>query len=84
MIEILQHKTDERRFHGERLEVETCPYIYLTFTGSDNELLKLHWSEDEGNVEYRFKINDLTSPGFWESHGAQNGKYDMLIYNCVV
>lgn len=81
VIEILQHKTDEKLYHGEKYEVSTCPFIYLTyFTGSDSEL-KLYWDEDEGNVEYRFKINDKANPGFWMSTGAQNGKNQNIIFD---
>lgn len=77
VIEILQHRTNEKLYHGERTEVATCPSIYLTYAGSETEL-KLFWSEDEGDVEYRFKIQDSTSPGLWFSTGPQNGKN---IYN---
>lgn len=83
MIQILQHKTDDR-FQGEKFSVSICPSIYLTFAGSDTEL-KLYWEEDEGNVEYRFKIADKTSPGLWTSSGAQTGKsHDIIIYTYLI
>lgn len=73
MIQILQHKSEER-LQGEKFSVTICPSIYLTFAGSADTELKLFWEEDEGNVEYRFKIADRTSPGLWTSSGAQTGK----------
>lgn len=80
VIEILQHKTDERLYNGEKFGVPTCPMIYLQYLpGSDTEL-KLHWEEDVGVVEYRFKINDKAYPGFWMSTGAQNGKNQNKIF----
>jgi len=74
VIEILQHKTNDIYSRNEYEEIATCPSIYLTLLpGSDSEL-KLSWDEDEGNVEYRFKINDKSLPGHWSSTGGQNGK----------
>ncbi|XP_015371504.1 PREDICTED: uncharacterized protein LOC107167117 [Diuraphis noxia] len=72
VIEILQHKTDDKQFHGEKFEVPTCPSVFLTLAGSDTDL-KLYWSEDTGDIEYLFKIKDKSSPGFWLSSGSQNG-----------
>ncbi|XP_022160859.1 uncharacterized protein LOC111026971 [Myzus persicae] len=72
VIEILQHKTDDRLFHGEKFEVPTCPSVFLTLAGSDTDL-KLYWNEDTGDIEYLFKIKDRSTPGFWLSSGSQNG-----------
>lgn len=80
MIEILQHKRNEKLYNGEKLEIQTCPYIYLTFAGSELDL-KLHWQEDEGNLEYQFKITDRSYPGFWTSTGPQNGKKKKVYKN---
>lgn len=81
MIEILQHKTDERYYRGEKYVVATCPFIYLTYANAHTDTeLKFSWEEDEGNIEYRFKINDKDSPGTWISSGAQNGKRKYIIY----
>lgn len=73
MIETLQHKTDEKQYHGEKLDDPSCPYIYLTYFDNDS-VLKLYWEESDGNIEYRLKINDKSYPGLWMSSGAQNGK----------
>lgn len=72
VIEILQHKTDENLYHGEKFDVPTCPSVFLTLMGSDTDL-KLYWNEDTGDIEYLFKIKDKSSPGFWLSSGSQNG-----------
>ncbi|XP_025419987.1 uncharacterized protein LOC112690234 [Sipha flava] len=72
VIERLQHKTDEKLYHGEKLEDPSCPYIYLTYFENDS-VLKLYWEESDGNIEYRLKINDKSYPGLWMSSGGQNG-----------
>lgn len=73
VIESLQHKTDEKLYHGEKLEDPSCPYIYLTYFENDS-VLKLYLEESDGNIEFRLKINDKTYPGLWMSSGGQNGK----------
>ena len=74
VIEILQHKTDEKLYRKETFDVSTCPSIFLMLAASSDTDLKLYWNEDSGDVEYLFRIRDKSSPGFWQSIGPQNGK----------
>ncbi|VVC36446.1 Calycin [Cinara cedri] len=79
VIETIHHKliNDQRRSLYPRvtlLELLWCPYIDLSYANKHTlEDLKLLWEEEKGNIEYRFKINDMDSPGTWISSGAQNG-----------
>lgn len=73
VVKVFQHKTDKRLYHGENYEVSTCPSISITYVRYDSEL-RLYWEESIGNIEYRFKVNEKSSPGSWMSAGAQNGK----------
>jgi len=74
VIEILHHRTDEKTYGRDLIEVTTCPTITLKYPAESDTELKLYWNEDEGDVDYRFRINETTSPGKWESAGAQTGK----------
>jgi len=73
VIEILHHRTDEKTYGRDLIEVTTCPTITLKYPAESDTELKLYWNEDEGDVDYRFRINETTSPGKWESAGAQTG-----------
>ncbi|VVC36448.1 Calycin [Cinara cedri] len=55
------------------LELICCPYIELSVNKHNLSDLKLLWVDEKGEIEYRFKINDMNSPGTWISSGAQNG-----------
>ncbi|XP_046669026.1 uncharacterized protein LOC124359927 isoform X1 [Homalodisca vitripennis] len=68
-VEIIQHR-DEQRFRGVQT-TDTCPMVHLAKTGSSD--LKMLWHEPAGYVEYRFRITDISNPGFWLSWGPQNG-----------
>lgn len=73
MVEIIQHKASNENQLGEsRFVIDVCPTVLLTYYKHDSEL-KLYWNEDTGDLSYRFRVNESSSPGRWESSGAQTG-----------
>ncbi|KAM0731001.1 hypothetical protein ACS0PU_002485 [Formica fusca] len=73
VVEILEHILDPKKPTTGSYIVDTCPIVTLKPT-SDNASLKLLWNEEAGNLEYSFRIPDITRrKGFWQVMSAQNG-----------
>ncbi|KAF7402694.1 hypothetical protein HZH66_004961 [Vespula vulgaris] len=87
VVEILEHKNDPiRPMTGKRVLLDSCPTVHLR--SHEYSSLTLLWTEAAGNLEYTFRISDITrKPGFWMSTSMQNGtltekKYTQFV-GCV-
>lgn len=76
VIEILEHssKPTEPTTATTRWVLDKCPIIRLRSTDMGN--LRLLWTEDSGDLDYTFKVeNYRRKPGIWRSIALQNGNY---------
>ncbi|XP_043491065.1 uncharacterized protein LOC122516913 [Polistes fuscatus] len=73
VVEILEHRSDPMRpINSERVVLDSCPTVQLR--SHEYSSLTLLWTETAGNLEYTFRISDITRrPGFWTSSSLQNG-----------
>lgn len=78
VVEVLQHREDPMKPVSGTYIVDMCPIVMLK--PFEYSSLKLLWSEEAGNVEYFFRIPDITRrKGFWRTITEQNGKI-LLIF----
>ncbi|XP_003700165.1 uncharacterized protein LOC100883979 [Megachile rotundata] len=77
VVEVLEHHADPLKPLTGSYVVNSCPIVKLR--AIENSLkflssLRLLWTEGAGNLEYTFRIPDITrKPGFWISNSLQNG-----------
>ncbi|XP_011634719.1 uncharacterized protein LOC105425576 [Pogonomyrmex barbatus] len=72
VVEILEHRMDPTKPVSSSYVVESCPIVKLR--PLDHASLRLLWSEDSGNLEYTFRIQDIVKrKGFWQTMTSQNG-----------
>ncbi|XP_011688028.1 PREDICTED: uncharacterized protein LOC105450079 [Wasmannia auropunctata] len=72
VVEVLEHRTDPAKAVPHSYIVDSCPIVKLR--SSDYGSLRLLWSEESGNVEYSFRIPNISSrKGFWQTMTSQNG-----------
>ncbi|KAK2579659.1 hypothetical protein KPH14_011583 [Odynerus spinipes] len=73
VVEILDHKIDPMKLmNGGRVVLDSCPTVQLH--SHEYSSLTLLWTETAGNLEYTFRISDISRrPGFWTSSSLQNG-----------
>lgn len=63
-----------------------CPTVSIKYSAEFATELKFYWTESEGEVDYKFRVNESASPGKWESAGAQTGNnnsennYEQIIF----
>jgi len=77
VVEILEHKP--QKLVSDSYVIDSCPIVNLRPL-SDPASLKLLWTEEAGNVEYTFRIPDITKKkGYWRSMGSQNGKVSLIL-----
>lgn len=73
VVEVLQHKVDPQKPVSDLYFVDTCPFVELR--PLEPSSLRLLWTEEAGNLEYTFRIPDISrTPGVWISSSTQNGK----------
>lgn len=79
VVEVLEHKVDPLKPLSGSYVVNSCPIVKLRAIENSSKFfssLRLLWSEEMGNLEYTFRIPDITrKPGFWISNSHQNGKH---------
>ncbi|XP_029039117.1 uncharacterized protein LOC114874200 [Osmia bicornis bicornis] len=77
VVEVLEHKVDPLKPLSGSYVVNSCPIVKLRAIENAAKFfssLRLLWSEEMGNLEYTFRIPDITrKPGFWISDSQQNG-----------
>lgn len=72
VVEVLEHKTDLMKPVSGSYIVDSCPIVKLR--PLEYSSLRLLWAEGAGNLEYTFRIPDISrKPGFWLSTSLQNG-----------
>ncbi|XP_012232336.1 uncharacterized protein [Linepithema humile] len=72
VVEILEHRSAPKLISNSYV-VDTCPIVNLRSL-LDQASLKLLWTEGAGNLEYTFRIPDISRrKGYWQSIGLQNG-----------
>lgn len=78
VVEVLEHKFDPTKMMTDSYIVDSCPIVKLR--PSDHAGLRLLWSEESGNVEYAFRIPDITRrKGLWRTMTSQNGKIYLFL-----
>lgn len=74
VVEILEHRADPQKLGLQTTYsyiVDSCPIVKLKPLEYG---LKLLWSEEAGNLEYIFRIQDISKrSGVWQSIATQNG-----------
>ena len=82
VVEVLEHKVDPLKPAGGSIIVDSCPIVNLRGVENSSKFfssLKLLWTEHAGNLEYSFRIPDISrKPGFWISTSLQNGNQSSL------
>lgn len=75
VVEILEHRTDPLKpVSSSVYVVDSCPIVKLK--PLDHAVLKLLWTEEAGNLEYTFRIPDISRRrGLWLTTTLQNGIY---------
>ncbi|KOX76986.1 hypothetical protein WN51_10380 [Melipona quadrifasciata] len=77
VVEVLEHKVDPLKPAGISIIVDSCPIVNLRSVENSSKFfssLRLLWTEHAGNLEYTFRIPDISrKPGFWISTSLQNG-----------
>jgi hypothetical protein len=74
VVEILEHRVDPTKPVSSSYIVDSCPIVRLK-SQLEHAALKLLWSEESGNVEYTFRIPDISRrKGLWRTMATQNGK----------
>ncbi|XP_076635874.1 uncharacterized protein LOC143348962 isoform X1 [Colletes latitarsis] len=72
VVEVLEHKIDPLKPVSGSYIVDSCPIVKLR--ALEYSSLKLLWTEEAGNLEYTFRIPDISrKPGVWISSSQQNG-----------
>ncbi|OAD54115.1 hypothetical protein WN48_08344 [Eufriesea mexicana] len=76
VVEVLEHRVDPLNPGGSYV-VDSCPIVKLTAVENAYNFfssLSLLWTEEAGNLEYTFRIPDMTrKPGLWVTNSSQNG-----------
>lgn len=74
VVEVLQHKIDPTKPVMTSNVVDSCPIVKLK--PFEHSSLKLWWSEESGDLEYTFRIPNIsTKKGLWRNMYLQNGKF---------
>ncbi|CAD1477162.1 unnamed protein product [Heterotrigona itama] len=86
VVEVLEHKVDPSKPTGGGLIIiDSCPIVNLRGVENSSKFfssLRLLWTEHVGNLEYTFRIPDISrKPGFWVSTSLQNGTLVERQYN---
>ncbi|XP_043526508.1 uncharacterized protein LOC122537425 [Frieseomelitta varia] len=85
VVEVLEHKVDPLKPAGGSIIVDSCPIVNLRGVENSSKFfssLRLLWTEHAGNLEYTFRIPDISrKPGFWISTSLQNGTLVARQYN---
>lgn len=77
VVEVLEHRLDPMKPASSSYIVDSCPIVKLK--PLDHAALKLLWSEESGNVEYTFRIPDISRrKGLWRATTSQNGKISFI------
>ncbi|KZC13526.1 PREDICTED: uncharacterized protein LOC107191527 [Dufourea novaeangliae] len=72
VVEVLEHKGDPQKPVSGSYIVDSCPIVKLR--ALEYSSLRLLWTEEAGNLEYTFRIPDISrKPGVWVSSSQQNG-----------
>ncbi|KYQ49298.1 hypothetical protein ALC60_11639 [Trachymyrmex zeteki] len=72
VVEVLQHKIDPTKPVMTSNVVDSCPIVKLK--PFEHSSLKLWWSEESGDLEYTFRIPNIsTKKGLWRNMYLQNG-----------
>ncbi|KAL0107864.1 hypothetical protein PUN28_014852 [Cardiocondyla obscurior] len=72
VVEVLEHRLDLTKSVSGSYVVDSCPIVKLR--PLDNAALRLLWTEESGNVEYFFRIPDVSrKKGVWRTMVSQNG-----------
>ncbi|XP_014471892.1 PREDICTED: uncharacterized protein LOC106742983 [Dinoponera quadriceps] len=83
VVEILEHRADLTKPGGSSYVVDSCPIVKLK--SLDHSSLKLLWTEEAGNLEYNFRIPEISKrSGLWQSTSLQNGTLAEKQYNQFV
>lgn len=73
VVEVLEHRMDPMKPVSSSYIVDSCPVVNLRPLNHD--ALRLLWTEESGNVEYTFRIPDISrKKGLWQTMASQNGK----------
>ncbi|KOC61366.1 hypothetical protein WH47_06043, partial [Habropoda laboriosa] len=85
VVEVLGHKVDPFKPITGTFVVDSCPIVKLRAVENSSNFfssLRLLWTEEAGNLEYTFRIPDISrKPGFWISTSLQNGTLVKMVYN---
>ncbi|XP_011166366.1 uncharacterized protein LOC105200489 [Solenopsis invicta] len=74
VVEVLEHRVDPTKPVSSSYIVDSCPIVRLREPLWEHAALKLLWSEESGNVEYTFRIPDISRrKGLWRTMAPQNG-----------
>ncbi|XP_076299914.1 uncharacterized protein LOC143218567 [Lasioglossum baleicum] len=72
VVEVLDHRSDSQKPAIGTYIIDSCPIVKLTALKYSS--LKLLWTEEVGNLEYTFRLPDISrTPGVWVSSSTQNG-----------
>ncbi|PBC34164.1 hypothetical protein APICC_07600 [Apis cerana cerana] len=80
VVEVLEHKVDPSKPNGS-YKVNSCPIVKLRAVENTSKYfssLRLLWTEEIGDLEYTFRIPDVSrKPGFWISTSVQNARFEL-------
>lgn len=77
VVEVLEHMKNPTKIMSRSYVVDSCPIVKLR--PCEHAALRLLWSEESGNVEYTFRIPDISRrKGVWRTVISQNGKVSFI------
>lgn len=77
VVEVLEHMKDPTKPVSNSYVIDSCPIVKLR--PFEHASLRLLWSEESGNVEYTFRIPDISRrKGVWRTMLSQNGKVSFI------
>lgn len=78
VVEILEHRVDPTKPVSNSYIVDSCPIVKLKPL-LEHAALRMLWNEESGNVEYTFRIPDMSRrKGVWRTMTSQNGKVSFI------
>uniref|UniRef100_A0A1B6LU15 Lipocalin/cytosolic fatty-acid binding domain-containing protein n=1 Tax=Graphocephala atropunctata TaxID=36148 RepID=A0A1B6LU15_9HEMI len=74
VIEVIEHSdryNDRRNYLRAVSRSDSCPVVH--FATDDDREVRMLWNDEEGYIQYSFRMTNINNPGFWMSLGYQSG-----------
>ncbi|XP_046669022.1 uncharacterized protein LOC124359925 isoform X2 [Homalodisca vitripennis] len=74
VIEVIEHSDrymDRRNYLRTLTKSDSCPVVH--FATDDDREVRMLWHDEDGYIQYTFRLTNMNNPGFWMSLGYQSG-----------